>query len=410
MSEKALRVAYFTDSYLEVDGVANTARQFEAYIRRKGLPFLMVYGGYEKEKVAEEANLTKAEFPRSGFGFVLDRKHEFDLAFLRHTSRVTELVSTFKPDVLHITGPSDVGILGAVIAHRLKIPLVGSWHTNLHQYAERRALPLLCFLPRPWQQDLAGRIRDLSFRATARFYHIPRVLMAPNQELVALLEKAAGKPCFLMGRGVDTELFHPCKRERFGGRFTIGYVGRITTEKNIEALVEVERLLIACGVTETRFLIVGQGSGENYLRSNLKNAEFTGVLTGEALARAYANMDIFLFPSKTDTFGNVVLEALASAVPVLVTDEGGPQFIVRNGETGFICRDNTSFADRIQSLKHSPQDLAAMRMRARRYAEGASWDAIFEAVYRAYKLAIDPSALTARMFNAKLPARIQSEA
>jgi phosphatidylinositol alpha 1,6-mannosyltransferase len=406
MNDKPLRVAYFTDAYLEVDGVANTAKQFEAYIRRKQNPFLMVYGGYEREKVTREGALTRVELPRSKFGFALDCRHEFDLAFLRHTSRVMKLVAEFNPDVLHITGPSDVGILGAVVAHRMKIPLVGSWHTNLHQYAERRALPLLRFLPSKWQQSLGKTIRELSFRATARFYHIPRVLMAPNQDLVALLEKAAGKPCFLMGRGVDTELFHPCKRARSEGCFTIGYVGRITTEKNVGALVEIERGLHAAGMNDYRFLIVGQGSSENYLSSNLKSRHLTSVLTGEDLARAYANMDVFLFPSKTDTFGNVVLEALSSGVPSLVTDEGGPQFIVKDGETGFVCHDNNAFVDRIMALRRSPDTLASMSSAARHYAEGMSWDSIFEAVYRAYKEALQPSSRVRIGLETKQPAGV----
>lgn len=404
MSQKPLRAAYFTDSYLEVDGVANTARQFEAYIRRKQYPFLMVYGGYEREKITQDGELTRVELPRGRFGFRLDCRHDFDLAFLRHTSRVMELVADFKPDVLHITGPSDVGILGALVAHRMKIPLVGSWHTNLHQYAERRALPLLRFLPKSRRERVGNTIRELSFRATARFYHIPRVLMAPNQDLVALLERAAGKPCFLMGRGVDTELFHPCKRTRSEGHFTVGYVGRITTEKNVGALVEIERGLHARGVTDCRFLIVGQGSSEKYLRSNMKRHYLTGVLTGEDLARAYANMDVFVFPSKTDTFGNVVLEALSCGVPSLVTDEGGPQFIVKDGETGYVCRDNTAFVDRIASLRQSPETFARMRSAARAYAEGMSWDSIFEAVYRAYVEALQPSPGVRVGLETKLPA------
>jgi phosphatidylinositol alpha 1,6-mannosyltransferase len=406
MRETPLRAAYFTDSYLEVDGVANTARRFEAYVRRKGLPFLMVYGGYEREKIEQEDALLRVELPRSRFGFAIDQKHDFDLAFLRHTGRLRQIVSEFKPDVIHITGPSDVGILGATIAHQMKIPLVGSWHTNLHQYAERRALLLLKFLPKSWQTYLGAQIRELSFQATARFYHIPRLLMAPNQELVALLEKASHKPCFLMGRGVDTELFHPCRRNRHNGVFTIGYVGRITAEKNVDALVEIEHLLYVAGVTDCRFLVVGRGSRAKYLQSNLRNGELTGVLTGEALAQAYANMDVFLFPSKTDTFGNVVLEALSSAVPALVTDEGGPQFIVKNGETGYICRDNASFVEGILTLRRSPGDLARMRSAARRYAEGASWDSIFDGVYRAYEEALLPSADIRVGLGKKLPAEV----
>jgi phosphatidylinositol alpha 1,6-mannosyltransferase len=405
MSEP-LRAAYFTDSYLEVDGVANTARRFEDYVQRKGLPFLMVYGGYEREKIDQDGELLRVELPRSRFGFPLDQKHDFDLAFLRHAGRMRQIVSEFKPDVIHITGPSDVGILGATIAHQMKVPLVGSWHTNLHQYAERRALPLLKFLPKVWQTSLGAKIRELSFLATARFYHIPRLLMAPNQELVALLEKASRKPCFLMGRGVDTELFHPYRRNQQSGKFTIGYVGRITAEKNVDALVEIEQLLHAAGVTDCRFVVVGRGSRAKYLQTNLKNSELTGVLTGEALAQAYANMDVFLFPSKTDTFGNVVLEALSSAVPALVTDEGGPQFIVKNGQTGYICRDNTAFVECILALRRSPENLAQMRTAARKYAEGASWDSIFDGVYRAYEEALRPSAGVRVGLGRKLPAGV----
>ncbi len=391
MSKHPCRVAYFTDAYLEVDGVANTARHFEAYARRQQIPFLILHGGYEREQVIQDGTITRVELPRSPIGFALDRKHEFDLAFLRHLSRTEEMVREFKPDVLHITGPSDVGILGALLAHRMKIPLVASWHTNLHEYAERRALPLMFFLPQSWRSRLGGRIREWSFLATSRFYKIPRVLMAPNRELIELLEKSTGKPCFLMSRGVDTEQFHPRRRDQRDEVFTIGYVGRITVEKNVESLVEIERGLRAAGITGYRFLIVGQGASEDYLRANLANADLPGVLYGEDLARAYANMDVFLFPSKTDTFGNVVLEAMASGVPALVTDQGGPQFMVKSGVTGYVCASNEEFVDCVHRLQQSPDALRVMRVEARKQAEGASWDAVFAAVYRAYEVALRPA-------------------
>lgn len=406
MTASPPRVAYFSDTYLEIDGVANTARQFEAFARRRGLSFLLAHGGYEDEKIVRDGLFTRVELPRSRFGFALDRKHDFDLAFLRHISRVEKILREFRPDVLHITGPSDVGIMGALVAHRMKIPLVGSWHTNLHQYAERRALPLLKFLPSATRENAGEKICDLSFRIIAHFYRIPRVLLAPNRELIDQLEKATGKPCFLMGRGVDTVLFHPSRRDRPGWPFTIGYVGRITVEKNVGALIEIERALQAAGVADCRFLIVGQGASEDYLRSSLKNRELTGVLTGEELARAYANMDVFVFPSKTDTFGNVVLEALASGVPALVTDEGGPQSIVKDGETGFVCKDVAAFMDRIRQLKQSPARLEHMRTLARKSAEEASWDTIFDAVYRAYDIALQSAMPTRVKLEANLPLRI----
>ena len=407
MTGREMRVCYFTDTYLEIDGVANTARQFEAYARRHQLPFLMVHGGYDSPKVIrviQDGAFTRVELPRSRFGFPLDRKHDFDLAFLRHRTRTEQILREFKPDVLHITGPSDVGILGALVAHRLKIPLVGSWHTNVHQYAERRALPLMFFLPPKWRQSLGQRVRRWSFLATSRFYKIPRVLLAPNRELIKLLEQANGKPCFMMGRGVDTDLFRPSRRNRQGWPFTIGYVGRITVEKNVEALLEIERRLQAAGVMDYRFLIVGQGASEGYLRANLQKCDFAGVLRGEELAAAYANMDVFLFPSRTDTFGNVVLEALASGVPALVTNEGGPQFIVNPGVTGYVCRTNEDFVQCIQRLKQSSVELEAMRLAARRQAESASWDTVFSAVCRAYEVAVQNVERSRTKVSMKLPA------
>jgi phosphatidylinositol alpha 1,6-mannosyltransferase len=404
MSEQSSRIAYFTDAYLEVDGVANTARQFEAYARRQHLPFLILHGGYDREKIVHEDSITRVELPRSPLGFALDRKHEFDLVFLRHLFRAEEIIRKFRPDVLHITGPSDVGILGAIVARRLNIPLVGSWHTNIHEYAERRSLPLLGFVPKRWRQRLAGNIRERSFLVTGRFYRIPRVLMAPNRELIGLLERATHRPCYLMSRGVDAELFHPRRRNRKPGPFTIGYVGRITVEKNVESLIEIERALQAAGISDYRFLIVGQGASEDLLRSSLQRADFTGVLQGEELAQAYANMDVFLFPSKTDTFGNVVLEAMASGVPALVTNHGGPQFTISAGVSGFVCGSTSEFVECLARLQQSQEMLETMRHAARKQAESASWDSVFAAVQRAYQVALQPSPSSGGPLNVKFGA------
>ena len=113
------------------------------------------------------------------------------------------------------------------------------------------------------------------------------------------------------------------------------------------------------------------------------------MLRGTALARAYANMDVLVFPSHTDTFGNVVLEALASGVPAVVTRHGGPKFIVRNGETGFVT-DDDRFAEAVAALVRDRVRLEEMRLRARGYALGCSWDAVFDRVYTGYHTALHP--------------------
>jgi phosphatidylinositol alpha 1,6-mannosyltransferase len=152
-------------------------------------------------------------------------------------------------------------------------------------------------------------------------------------------------------------------------------------------LARVERELEAMCVGGVRFLIVGHGSEEDSLRRDLKEAEFAGVLRGAALARAYANMDVLVFPSHTDTFGNVVLEALASGVPAVVTRHGGPKFIVRDGETGFVT-DDDRFAEAVAALARDRVRLEDMRLRARGYALGCSWDSVFDRVYAGYQTAL----------------------
>ena len=138
------------------------------------------------------------------------------------------------------------------------------------------------------------------------------------------------------------------------------------------------------------------------LQERLPRAEFPGVLRGEALATAYANMDLFVFPSHTDTFGNVVLEALASGVPAIVTPDGGPCTIVRDGHTGRIATDQ-DFAAAVVSVLGDPAKHAAMREAARTYALTMSWDSVFEGVYAAYETIL-PCPLTERATPSAAPA------
>ena len=129
------------------------------------------------------------------------------------------------------------------------------------------------------------------------------------------------------------------------------------------------------------------------MRTTLKKAEFAGVLRGADLSRAYANMDVLVFPSHTDTFGNVVLEAFASGVPAVVTPDGGPKYIAREGATGFI-RPDEGFAAAIATLVRDRGLLAQMRANARGYALGCSWDAVFGRVYAGYQTALPVTGTT----------------
>jgi phosphatidylinositol alpha 1,6-mannosyltransferase len=386
------RIAYFPDSFYEVNGVAHTSRSFEAFAVREKLPFFCLRPGKPGSALLHQRSgeLTTLDIPRdSVISFRIERDLNFDLAFLRYKSLIARSLEEFRPEVIHVTGPSEAGILGAWLAKSLNIPLVASWHTNLHEYAALRAGWLLRMLPRQNVPYASKQIEDLTLLVCARFYHMAETLLAPNAGLCHLLEQMTGRHCELMPRGVDTTEFSPesRSRDREDDAFVLGYCGRFSVEKNLALLVRVREQLIERGITRFRFLMVGHGKQESWLREHLPNAEFTGVLRGRELAGAYANMDLFVFPSHTDTFGIVVLEALASGVPAIVTPDGGPASIVRQGETGIVVKDG-QFADAIAALILDRARHAQMRLAARAYARLASWDSVFEGVYRSYDDAI----------------------
>jgi glycosyltransferase involved in cell wall biosynthesis len=386
MTERVPRVAYFPDSFHEVNGVAHTSRHFEAFARRRNLPFLCVRAGDRTQAILEEGSVWTLELPRGFLSFALEKDLRFDPAFLRHIPLIGEVLERFKPDLIHITGPSEVGMLGAGLAHHLKLPLAASWHTNVHEYLARRSSWFLRLLPKRQSDATGQKIEDMTMAVAARFYSMAQVLYAPNPELCRLLERTAGRPCYLMPRGVDAELFHPEKRKRDpeDRDQVLGFVGRLSVEKNVALLAQVQEELEGMGHKSFRFLIVGHGGEEGWLRERLPRAEFPGVLRGEELSTAYANMDLFVFPSHTDTFGNVVLEALASGVPAIVTPDGGPCTIVRDGETGRIVPDG-EFAAAVAGVLADPEKHAEMRQAARAYALTASWDSVFEGVYAGYE-------------------------
>jgi phosphatidylinositol alpha 1,6-mannosyltransferase len=382
------RVAFFTDSFHEVNGVALTSRQFEAFARQRGLPFLSVHCG-PQECVVKDGPAWTFELRRGCAAFGLDRDLSCDpLLHLRRKS-VAPVLAEFKPDLIHITGPGDVGTLGAWFAHLLRIPLAASWHTNLHEFAGRRLECMLAALPRRVCAAIVGLTASAVLDCVVRFYRLARVLFAPNPELVDLLHRGTGRPTFLMQRGIDTELFSPDKRARPEGPLTLGFVGRITPEKGVRFLAEIERALLNAGICDFRFLIVGEGSEKTWLSEHLWHAEFPGVLSGEPLARAYANMDIFVFPSHTDTFGNVILEAMASGVPQVVTARGGPKFLVSSGETGFVAADESDFLQSVLRLSTDRGVREKMGAASRTQALGRSWERVFEGVYSAYSALLE---------------------
>jgi glycosyltransferase involved in cell wall biosynthesis len=187
-----------------------------------------------------------------------------------------------------------------------------------------------------------------------------------------------------MLRGVDTDVFSPVKRTVSDNILRFGFVGRLRAEKNVRLLAELEKRLLGAGKSGFKFLIVGEGNEREWLEKNMKTGEFTGFLKGEKLSEAYANIDVFLFPSETDAFGNVIQEANASGTPAIVTDKGGPKFIVRHGETGFVAKNLGDFYKYSVELLNDREKLERMKRNAREFAHSRSWESVFQSIYDAY--------------------------
>ncbi|MDA1234086.1 MAG: glycosyltransferase, partial [Acidobacteria bacterium] len=352
--------------------------------RRREFPFLSVHAGPRTE-FSDRGSVRTLELHRGPLSFAVEQDLDVDPFLMRYRSRVKQELVQFKPDLLHITGPNDIGLLGALLAKQLRIPMTASWHTNVHEFAAWRLERRLSLLPKSWSKAAAGAVEESLLAIFTKLYGAARTCFAPNPELIQMLEERTGKPTYVMRRGVEIETFNPSNRDRSDDVFELGYVGRISAEKNVRFLKTLEDGLFAAGLTNFRIVVAGHGNDQAWLETNLKTGVFPGVLSGAALSRAYANFDLFTFPSFTDTYGNVINEAMASGVPCIVTKGGGPKYLIEDGKTGIQARDEDHFIAATAAIVGDPQRHAEMRVAARRLAESNSWDLVFERLYEQYR-------------------------
>ena len=345
------------------------------------------------------------ELKRAWASIPIECDLKYDFFFWRYAGLIREELKRFQPEVIHITSPGELGQLGVYLSRELKIPLVASWHTNFHQFAARRLQRLIGFLPKGVCAPVVSSMQDRGLAILLWFYGFATVTLAPTAQQVGWLEEKLQRRSFLMPRGVDAEQFHPSRRTVSDETLRLGFVGRVSPEKGVRLLHEIERALEFHGIAGFEITVVGDGNELPWLKRHLKHGVFTGILRGDELARAYANMDVFVFPSRTDTFGNVVQEAAASGVPAVVTDEGGPQQLVVPGVTGYVAETNEEFIARVLELAREKALRRRMGQAPRERVAGISWDAAFHLTYAAYRhcKATDP-VLRAAPKNAVLPA------
>jgi glycosyltransferase involved in cell wall biosynthesis len=368
-----LRVAHFTDTFAEVNGVALTLKQQVALARKHGKAMTCVTCG--SGPVVEGAR----NFAPVG-SFAMPEYPELTLAYPPFLELLAWCFDQDFDCILTAT-PGPMGLAGLAIARILKLPVYGTYHTAFPQYV------------RMFTEDTS--MEEAAWRYMRWFYGQMDAIYAPSRSTAAdLVEHGIDRAKVVVHpRGVDAERFQPGRRNGFfehmgiARNFKLLYVGRVSREKGLDVLAEAFRLVHAHR-PDARLVVVGDGPYLEEMRAQLVGlpAVFTGYLRGQDLVEAYAGADLFVFPSATDTFGNVVLEAQASGLPVVVTSAGGPCESMLPGRSGLVVPpgDPAALALAALELALDRDRLLRMGAEARRFAAGTSFDQAFLKTWEIY--------------------------
>jgi glycosyltransferase involved in cell wall biosynthesis len=360
--------AWFTDTLEDVNGVATTIRKMTA-----------AGAAAEKELVvvASRSDLQLSDIPIKNFPPIGEFElPEYELQKLSFPPilQMLDYVQRERFTEIIISTPGPVGLTALLAAKMLNLQTSGIYHTDFPQYI--RILTEDSFL------------ESVAWGYMHWFYGQVDTVFVNSEEYKQSWIKRGFDPAKLkiLPRGLDSELFHPRRRdsaffEKFrasNGEVRLLYVGRISREKDLDVLADAYRRLRKEGLP-VRLFVVGHGPYAEALEKSLPDAFFTGYLSGTELATAYASADIFVFPSTTDTFGNVILEAQASGLPVVVSDSGGPKELVAHNVNGLITRSHNveDFTDAIRSLVSDQTLRERMANSARDSVTDRSWPRAF---------------------------------
>jgi glycosyltransferase involved in cell wall biosynthesis/predicted metal-dependent phosphoesterase TrpH len=360
------RVALIADGIGSMHGVTATIEK----IRELGVP------GFEIEVVGTDPGVDRR----------LPAAAELEIPFYAGMSLgvpglpgLVETLAEGRYDAVHVTAPGPAGIAATLLNRIAGTPLIASYHTELATYAGLRS-----------DDDGLEAMAQLGLGA---FYGAPSLVLSPSPAADNSLSALGVDPAKLgrWERGVDVARFAPAKaaREHYPGEVKVLYAGRLTREKGVELLAE-SYLRARRADPRLHLLLAGGGPEEGELRARLgEQATFLGWLEGEDLARAHASADVFLFCSTTDTYGQVVLEAGASGVPVVAVAEGGPASLVENRHTGMLCRpDADHIAGTLLQLAASPLLRRHLGASACRAAQERSWERAMDQLAAGYRRAL----------------------
>lgn len=360
-----MRIVLTTGNYVHVpDGVSLTLNRLVGFLRRKGHEVMVLAPVVPNPPIRHEGTLVKVP------SFRMPGRPEYQIS-LPFGPDVYEEVRRFRPDLVHVATPDFPGLQMILWAKQHGLPVASSYHTHFASYMDYYRLG--------WTIPFVWAVQRWVYGSADAVY-------VPSESMAEYLKGyGIDRNIRIWARGVDLDLFQPAKRD-LAWRRSIGvgdddvlvsFVSRLVWEKDLDSVIKTFRNLHAAD-RRIKTLIVGEGPELNPTRNALPHTHFAGYLKGEELARAYAASDVFLFPSTTETFGNVTLEALASGVPSVVANATGNRSLVQDEWNGCLVtpRDVPEFTRVILDLANDPAKRARMAANARGFASGFTWDAI----------------------------------
>ena len=368
-----IRVALFTGAYNHIaDGVSLTLNRLVDYLERNGVQVRVFAPTIDDPPIQHAGRLV----PTPSIAMPGRNEYRISLGLPR---RARKELDAFAPTIIHIATPDLLGRSALRYAERNGIDAVSSYHTHFGSYLKYYHMEFL---------------EDRVWRYLRKFYGACEHVYVPSPSMADVLRlHGINDGLLYWPRGVDTDRFHRRHRSLEWRRelgiadtdVVIGFVSRLVWEKGLDVMVDVARRLRSCECGH-RFLIVGDGPARSDLEEQIPDAIFTGYLDGEDLARAYASSDVFLFPSETETFGNVTLEAMASGVPAVCADATGSNALVEHGVTGFLAppTDSALFERYVRSLIEDSSLRGRLSDASRERAKEYAWDAVLERMLNYY--------------------------
>lgn len=379
MKPSDLRIALFSGNYnITVDGANRALNRLVGYLLRQGAQVRVYSPTVDNPGMAPTGDLVSLP------SLPIPLRPDYRLAS-GFNARIRADLAAFKPNVLHVSAPDVGGHRAISWAQRNGVPVVASVHTRFETYLPYYGL---------------GFLVPAALAIQRRFYGRCNALLVPSESLVAALHaENIGRdiPINIWSRGVDRAIFGSDRRDLEWRRaqgladddFVVGFLSRVVMEKGLEVFAATIEELRRRGVAH-KIMVVGEGPAKDWFAQRLGEGVFTGFLAGADLGRAVAAMDCMLFPSETEAFGNVSLEAMASGVPVIAAAATGSENIIEPGLSGHLIADGNvaAYADAVEGYARDP----ALRRRHGSAAEARSldydWDTINHTVADTYRQVI----------------------